>query len=125
MRETAAQASSNSNNNNTAVVRGRLTADARVADLADGTSVHNFEVRCGDAVVPVAWYDPRRPPKLVAGTEIIVVGRVRRRWFRAGGGSQSRTEVVADTVARPGSAGAARAVAGASEAVAATVDRKP
>ena len=29
---------------------------------------------------------------------MLVVGRVRRRFFRAGGGTQSRTEVVAEAV---------------------------
>ena len=28
-------------------------------------------------------------------TEVVVVGRVRRRWFRSGGATQSRTEVLA------------------------------
>jgi single-strand DNA-binding protein len=30
--------------------------------------------------------------------EVVVLGRVRRRFFRTGGGTQSRTEVVADQV---------------------------
>ncbi len=30
--------------------------------------------------------------------EVVVVGRVRRRWFRSGGATQSRTEVVAEGV---------------------------
>jgi single-strand DNA-binding protein len=32
------------------------------------------------------------------GTELLVTGRVRRRFFRAGGATQSRTEVVAEAV---------------------------
>ena len=32
------------------------------------------------------------------GAEVVVTGHVRRRFFRAGGGTQSRTEVVADAV---------------------------
>jgi single-strand DNA-binding protein len=32
------------------------------------------------------------------GQELLVTGRVRRRFFRAGGVTQSRTEVVADRV---------------------------
>lgn len=100
---------------NTAIVQGTVAADATVTELADGSTVHNFDLRSGDTSVPVAWYDPSRPPKLVAGAEMVVVGRVRRRWFRAGGGSQSRTEVVAVTVAKPGSARAVRAVARAAD----------
>jgi single-strand DNA-binding protein len=33
-----------------------------------------------------------------AGDEIVVVGRVRRRFFRSGGATQSRTEVVVDAL---------------------------
>jgi single-strand DNA-binding protein len=35
-----------------------------------------------------------------AGDEVVVVGTVRRRFFRAGGATQSRTEVLADKVVR-------------------------
>ena len=37
---------------------------------------------------------------LDAGAEVAVLGRVRRRFFRAGGLTQSRTEVVASRVVR-------------------------
>jgi len=50
--------------------------------------------------VPVSWVDP--PPKglepLEEGLEVVVVGTVRRRFFRSGGSTQSRTEVVVDSV---------------------------
>lgn len=100
---------------NLAVVRGVLASEPRVTELPDGRTVHNFEVRAdvrGDrTMVPVAWHDPARPPRLSKGDAVVVVGGVRRRWFRAGGGSQSRTEVLADDVARSGSARAERALA--------------
>ena len=109
MRETASTEPTPTTN--TVIVQGTIVADARVTDLADGSAVHNFEIRASDTVVPVAWYDPSRPPALRAGGAMVVVGCVRRRWFRAGGGSQSRTEVVAETVAKPGSARAEKAIA--------------
>ena len=37
---------------------------------------------------------------LDAGDEVVVVGRVRRRFFRAGGATASRVEVEAEVVAR-------------------------
>lgn len=93
--------------------------------LPDESSVHNFELRTeygGERhVVPVAWYGAKRPPRLSAGDEVVVTGMVRRRWFRAGGGSQSRTEVVAIGVAKPGSKAAERLV-GAALAEIAKVD---
>jgi single-strand DNA-binding protein len=110
---------------NLAVLRGVLAGEPLVTDLPDGRTVHNFEVRAdvGDhrTMVPVAWHDPVRPPRLAQGDLVVVVGAVRRRWFRAGGGSQSRTEVVAADVARVGTARAQRALASAAAAVGATV----
>ena len=51
------------------------------------------------ATAPVAWFDPPRDlPELAKGDDVTVVGHVRRRFFQAGGGLQSRTEVVADVV---------------------------
>jgi single-strand DNA-binding protein len=50
--------------------------------------------------VPVARFSNGRPPRLNAGDEVVVTGRVRRRFFRAGGVTASRTEVVADTLTR-------------------------
>lgn len=99
---------------NITILRGTLTATPTITDLASGTRAHNFELRAHEGdnrhVVPVSWLDPSRPPKLAEGDEVVVIGAVRRRWFRAGGGSQSRTEVLASTVARPGSKGARRAL---------------
>jgi len=39
---------------------------------------------------------------VAAGDEVVVTGRVRRRFYRAGGATQSRTEVVAHAVVRAG-----------------------
>jgi single-strand DNA-binding protein len=49
--------------------------------------------------VPVAWFDaPATGRDLAAGTDVVVVGSVRRRFFRAGDATQSRTEVVAERI---------------------------
>jgi single-strand DNA-binding protein len=51
--------------------------------------------------VPVVWYDaPASAIDLDVDERVVVVGRVRRRFFRAGGSTQSRTEVVADAVVK-------------------------
>jgi single-strand DNA-binding protein len=53
----------------------------------------------GGETVPVAWANPpNNAAQLAPGTEVLVLGRVRRRFFRAGGFTQSRTEVVAEKV---------------------------
>jgi single-strand DNA-binding protein len=49
--------------------------------------------------VPVVWFDPpAAATALDIDDTVVVVGRVRRRFFRSGGSTQSRTEVVADRV---------------------------
>jgi single-strand DNA-binding protein len=48
--------------------------------------------------VPVTCAAPGAPVELEVGEDVVVTGVVRRRYFRAGGGTQSRTEVVADAV---------------------------
>jgi single-strand DNA-binding protein len=99
--------------------------------LGSGDEVCNLEVRvppeagCVADNVPVAWYrPPARAERLEAGSEVVVMGLVRRRFFRTPSGAGSRTEVVAEAV-EAGTTGrrvqrlltsfAERAVAAASE----------
>ena len=87
-----------------AVVTGTLSSDPTRTELASGSVLVRYEVTArqpsGTDTVPVAWFDPARPPALCAGDAVIVVGRVRRRFFRAGGTTRSATEVVASSVGR-------------------------
>lgn len=90
---------------NLVVLRGSLVKEARTRELPSGGIVVQFDVTtrddAGTQSVPVAWFDP--PPEGVPaepGDEVVVVGSVRRRFFRAGGVTQSRTEVVAERVVR-------------------------
>ena len=88
---------------NLAVVCGSLSSDPMARELPSGDVVHTYEVtvRSPDGpadTIPVARFGGRRPPALRAGDEVVVTGRVRRRFFRAGGATASRTEVVADAV---------------------------
>ena len=89
-------------------VRARrpLSRPAELRALPSGDEVLALEVtvrpegRPAESV-PVAWTGaPAAAERWAAGEEILVVGRVRRRFFRAGGATQSRTEVAA-TVAVP------------------------
>ena len=85
---------------NLAAICGVLRSEPRDRELPSGSRVTNLEVTVrGDAgtqSVPVVVHD--RVVALGAGEEIIVIGHVARRFFRAGGTTQSRTEVVAATV---------------------------
>jgi single-strand DNA-binding protein len=42
---------------------------------------------------------------MAKGNEVVVIGRVRRRFFKSAGSTQSRTEVVAETVVKAGQRG--------------------
>jgi single-strand DNA-binding protein len=89
---------------NVVVVAGRLSRPAEQRVLPSGERLVAVQVtvdRTGDRAetVPVVWFDaPASAATLDIEEEVVVVGRVRRRFFRAGGSTQSRTEVVADAV---------------------------
>ena len=104
---------------NLAVVIGTLSSEPRRRDLPSGSVLVSYEVTTEEpdrrCTVPVVWFDPARPPSLADGDEVVVVGRVRRRFFRSGGSTVSRTEVEARVVARAGSRRADRALAAAHE----------
>jgi single-strand DNA-binding protein len=90
---------------NLAVVRGEISSqpdlrvlpsDARVLQLQVTTRLEHETLTTPIAVWdPAAWVEALEP-----GAEIVVVGRVRRRFFRAGGTTASRVEIEADVVAR-------------------------
>jgi single-strand DNA-binding protein len=87
---------------NVTVLQGCLSRPPERRELPSGDVVVNYELTVPAAEgrpaesVPVVWPDP---PSAAASYEpedaVVVIGRVRRRFFRAGGVTQSRTEVVA------------------------------
>jgi single-strand DNA-binding protein len=85
---------------NLVVLTGNVTNEPTRRSLQSGVDVVNFDVATlldGETVsVPIAWYDPRDSAvsSFAPGEEVVVVGSVRRRFFRVGGQTQSRTEVV-------------------------------
>jgi single-strand DNA-binding protein len=89
---------------NVVILLGTLSRPPTARQLPSGDQLVAFEVTTrppeGPAEsVPVTWLGA--PPRLLAlpaGTEVVVAGRVRRRFFRAAGATASRTEVVADAV---------------------------
>lgn len=93
---------------NLVVLRGTLSRDPESRELPSGDALVAYEVTVrpepGSGAtraesVPVAWFDPPAvATALVAGDHVVVVGRVRRRFLRAGGATASRTEVVATRV---------------------------
>ena len=90
---------------NVAIVRGCLSRPPEERVLPSGDRLVALEVtvphpgRRAEGV-PVVWPDaPESILRLDVGDEVVAVGRVRRRFFRAGQSTQSRTEVVAEAVA--------------------------
>lgn len=89
---------------NLVVVRGHLRTDPELRGLAGGDDVLQCDlvvrVEEGPAEsVPVLWASPpASSDRLRADLEVVVVGRVRRRFFRVGGATATRTEVHADAI---------------------------
>ena len=89
---------------NLTILVGVLSRDAELRTLPSGDQLVALEltVRPDDGPaesVPVAWASPTAAASgWSTGQELVVTGRVRRRYFRAGGSTQSRTEVVASRV---------------------------
>jgi single-strand DNA-binding protein len=90
---------------NVVVVRGTvssppdvrvLPSDAVLAQLQISTRLEAETLSMPVAVwSPASWVESLEP-----GDEVVVVGRVRRRFFRAAGAAASRVEVEAEVVAR-------------------------
>ncbi len=83
---------------------GRLARPAEVRELPSGDRLVAYEVtvpRDGERAetVPVVWMGaPASAADHDVDERLVVIGRVRRRFYRAGGSTQSRTEVVAEAV---------------------------
>ena len=106
---------SSSTDVNVAVLIGSLSSDPVERTLPSGDVIASYEVTtrsgAGTQTVPVAWFNaPKRRQKLRGGDTVVVTGHVRRRFFRAGGATASRTKVLADRVVRRTPAAAAALV---------------
>lgn len=89
---------------NLVLLKGRLSRPAELRVLPSGDRLVALELSVTRAglkaeSVPVVWPDA---PAVAEGFDVdqsvVVLGRVRRRFFRTGGATQSRTEVVAESV---------------------------
>jgi single-strand DNA-binding protein len=90
---------------NVAIVRGAcssppevrvLPSDQRLAQLQITTRIGGRAMSVPVSVLaPATWVEA-----LDTGDEVVVLGSVRRRFFRAGGSTASRVEIEADVVCR-------------------------
>lgn len=89
---------------NVVILHGVINNEPTLRDLPSGSAVLQFDLRTivsgadqpTNVTVPLSWTEPTTAgvAAAVEGTDVVVVGTVRRRFFRAGGQTQSRTEVV-------------------------------
>ncbi len=106
---------------NTVLVAGTLSSNPRVRDLPSGSVLLNLEVRVDHAdrsadSVPVAVFDPPAASlRLTEGDAVVVAGSMRRRFFRAGASTVSRTELVASKVAKATQGAAVRRLVDAAQ----------
>jgi len=88
--------------NNVVLLRGTVTSEPVVRELPSGASVTHVDLStqvAGRATsVPVAVHERR--VTVECGDAVVVTGHVSRRFFRARGVTQSRTEVIASDVIR-------------------------
>jgi hypothetical protein len=86
---------------NVVVVRGQLREDPQPWTTRAGEVLWSFDLTRGTGaereVVPVTWPDARAA-SLVAGDEVVVRGRVRKRFLGGAGAARPRTDVVAEQV---------------------------
>ncbi len=89
---------------NVVLLRGELSSEPRRIDLPSGDVLLRWELTTqvdgARLTVPVAYFEPPKSAQLIGeGDEVVVLGRVRRRFFQARGTTVSETEVVADGAA--------------------------
>jgi single-strand DNA-binding protein len=93
---------------NLVVLAGRVSAEPVITELPSGSVLYSWSVNVGAdggpaTSVPVVQIDPPAAARRTrAGAEVVVTGAVRRRFFRAAGATQSRTEVVASRLVSAG-----------------------
>jgi len=94
---------------NLAVLCGPCSGPAEVRVLESGTRLATLAVRCpagpgtderATSVPVTVWDPPAWVETLSAGDEIVVVGRMRRRFYQRPGGVGSRVDVEATLVGR-------------------------
>ena len=89
---------------NLAVVRGTCSRPCEVRTLASGSTLAQLHLTArveNEAAisVPVVVWDPKPAiTELDVGDEVVVLGRVRRRFYQSGGGTAAQTEVEAHSV---------------------------
>jgi single-strand DNA-binding protein len=113
---------------NMAVIIGSLAKPVDIRPLPSGTSVVSFDLQVlrtdlSPDTVPITLSEMEETSTdWPVGEQLIVIGRVRRRFFRVGGSTQSRTEVVAEKVIALRREGAVKVLAEAGSKLGLVID---
>jgi hypothetical protein len=91
---------------NIAVVIGSIRGSIHEQVRDDGVLVVSFDVAPATvddgpdtSAIPCTWFGPpRRKPALEPGRSVTVIGSLRRRFYRRGGATTSRTDLLAERV---------------------------
>lgn len=75
------------------IVAGTVAGESSAVELADGRILECFDVRTPDGPINSVIEDHGQAMPSV-GEDVVVIGRVRRRFFRAAGSTVARTELV-------------------------------
>lgn len=107
---------------NVVVVQGVLAREPQERTLPDGSIVVDWQVTTGEVgakrTVPVQWVEPSASVRSCAeGADVMVLGAVRTRWFKAGGANISKVEVIASAFANPKRAAAVARLRAKAEAM--------
>jgi single-stranded DNA-binding protein len=103
------KASAESPSVNLAVLCGTCSGPAEIRVLESGTRLATLAVRCpagptaderATSVPVTVWDPPAWIETLAAGDAVVVVGRMRRRFYQRPGGVGSRVDVEAESVGR-------------------------
>jgi single-strand DNA-binding protein len=90
---------------NLAVVRGACSSAPELRTLESGSTLAVLQITAREPDAPttsvpvVMWDPPEWVGDLDSGDEVIAVGRVRRRFYRAGAAAASKVELEADYLA--------------------------
>lgn len=90
---------------NVVLLRGTLHGESNDFTLATGQLVRTWELATESSgvveKVPVRWVDPNKSVRsYVDGDAVVIAGSIQRRFFRAGGATASRTEVLGHKVVK-------------------------
>lgn len=86
------------NNINTVHLTGTVRTEPRLRELPTGVGLWVFELDTHGATLPIIYDGPLVP--WAKGTQVDITGMVVSRYFRVGGATQRKIEVLANSIKR-------------------------